>query len=207
MDFITSTLFDIFKNVISNRFDGYLFGEKLSQDMPAAATIFEKEEPSRPIEPKEQDRLFKSFDAVYDLSKILPLVEKPIVHLLFERDPSTHYRLPAYVLESSETGEWYVFSRGRLAFEGSGGGMHNAEEVMKVLRDKQTRITAWVMPNSRLDGLESGHTLWPTVKSECVPLLAVLNKDYEWSGILSKFYALRNKEEAPKELRAKDANE
>ena len=189
MDPTASFLWDIFKNGLGNRADAFFFGKNEPEPKPP-----EVEEVPAPEKLDEKvtakARRFKTFDAVYDLEKILSYVDAPIVHLLIEDSPSSAYNLPGYVLESGSTGEWFVFSRGRLALQGSGGGRNNTEGVFSLLSAKKTTIGAWVVEKKLLDLFENGQALWPEVKQEAVPLLAFLSEEYSWSEIQKQFRAL-----------------
>lgn len=187
MDPIAAFLWDIFKNVLGNRADAFFFGKK--QDVPPTSLL---ENPPKPdvVPDLVPPRRFKTFDAVYDLENILSYVEDPVVYLLVEDSPSTAYNLPCYVLESASTGEWFVFRRGRLALQGSGGGHQNIEGVFLLLSNKKAKIGAWVANKKQLDQFESGQVLWPKVKEQSVPLLAFLSDAYSWSEIRNKFREL-----------------
>jgi hypothetical protein len=192
MDPIATFLWDIFKNVLGNRADAFFFGKEEGE-----SELLEPEQTPAPEKQVESvaatGRRFKTFDAVYDLEKILSYVDAPIVHLLIEDSPSTAYNLPGYVLESRSTGEWFVFSRGRLALQGCGGGHNNTESVFSMLSDKKTTIGAWVVDKKLLDLFENGQALWPDVKRQAVPLLAFLSEEYSWSEIQNQFHALSAK--------------
>lgn len=194
----TAFLFDLFKNILSSRMDHVLFGRKAESppeegDTPLleGAAI----EPTLPV----AARRFRTFDATDSLVSILRLVEGPIVHLLVEDRPSTHYRLPGYVLESTVTGEWYVFSRGRLALEGTGGGANNMRDVSALLRERGVRIVGWVIDQADMDALEGGRMLWPEARATLVPLLSFLSNDdeWEWRPIRDRFAEEVNRKRRP----------
>lgn len=186
MDPIASFLWDILKNVLGNRADAFLFAKNEREpEPPAVNEIQAPEKPDEKVTPKA--RRFNVFDAVYDLEKILPHVRTPIVHLLIEDSPSSAYHLLGYVLESGVTGEWFLFSRGRLALQGDGGGKNNTDGVISRLEEKQATIGAWVVEKERLDLFEQGQALWPEVKQQAVPLLAFLSEEYSWSQIQQRF--------------------
>ncbi|MBO1539937.1 hypothetical protein [Pseudomonas sp. OA65] len=189
MDPFSSLLWDIFKNVLGNRVDALIFGKQKNEPQPGASgqTTERKEIVEAPL---VKPRRFKTFDAVYDLEKLLAYVDNPIVYLLVEDSPSSAYNLPSYVLESGNTGEWFVFTRGRLALQGSGGGHQNTKGVFEILLQKKTKIGAWVVEKTLLDQLDNGQALWPEVKQLSVPLLAVLSEEYSWSEIQRQFEAL-----------------
>jgi len=186
LDFVIGTLWDIAKNVLGNRVDAALFPAKeaLQASSSSAQSVPVAEAQQRPLP------LFKTFDAVDDLAQIVNFVEKPALHLLVEDAPSTHYNLAAIVLESQTTGQWYLFSRGRVALQGSGGGKHNLDAVLDRLRSRSAGIAAWVVDKTLLDTFESGHILWGAVRPNMVPLLSYLSKDHSWSEIQRRFVEL-----------------
>lgn len=186
MEPITSVLWDVFKNVLGNRVDAFLFGEAKS----VASGKGEDEADEIYDNSPRANRRFKTFDAIYDLQKILEYVDNPIVYLLVEDSPTTAYNLPCYVIESATTHEWFVFSRGRLALQGNGGGHNNIEEVFSTLLAKKAKIGAWVASKHLLDRLELGQQLWPDIKHQSVPLLAYLSEEYSWPEIQNQFRKL-----------------
>lgn len=191
MEPITVFLWNVFQNVLGNRVDAYLFDRKgtVEPAMPSSGQSQPKlltEEGS--IEPTAQRR-FETFDARNDIEHLLTYVEQPLVHLLVEDQPSTAYNLPGYVLESKVTGEWFVFSRGRLSLEGDGGGHRNMRGVTELLREKQTKIVGWVIQKKDMDRLEGGVLLWPEAKRDLVPLLSYRVEDdaWKWASIKHQF--------------------
>jgi hypothetical protein len=126
---------------------------------------------------------FRTFDAWNDLSPLLATVKDPLLSVLIEDAPSTHYRLASLVLESRTTGEWFVFSRGRMSFEGTGGGLRNSRDILANVRLAGVAVGVWVLPQSTLNDLDNGYELWPAVRTHAVPLLAVIRSDYSWSEI------------------------
>lgn len=180
---VTGFLWDIFKNVLSNRVDESIFGPSRTVAAPEHEHFSEEESEEK----SESSRRFITFDARYDIEKFVGFVQDPIVHLLIEECPSTHYNLPAYVLESQKTGEWFVFSRGRLALQGTGGGHQNMESVVSILRSKETGIVGWVIASSEMDRLEGGEATWPSIKPSLIPLLSYSSDDSVWLGIKRQF--------------------
>ena len=47
-----------------------------------------------------KERKFRTFDARYGIPTALDDIEKPLVSILIEQNPSTHYNLPCVVIES-----------------------------------------------------------------------------------------------------------
>jgi hypothetical protein len=188
MDPISTLFWNVFQNVLGNRVDAYLFGAKNAAEPPA---LDHDERPPEPANDEDADppampRRFEIFDARYDIERLLAYVEQPVVHLLVEDQPSTAYNLPGYVLESKTTGEWFVFSRGRLALEGTGGGYQNMESVTEILRAKETKIVGWVIRNGDMDRLEDGRLLWPEARRDLIPLLSYRVEDDRWKWVAIK---------------------
>jgi hypothetical protein len=198
---VTSFLWNIFTNILSNRLDEAVFGDG-REGLPS------REDESGPFPEQHaastSSRRFRTFDARYDIERFVLIVQEPIVHLLVEESPSTHYNLPAYVLESQRTGEWFVFSRGRIALQGTGGGRNNMDSVVEILRSKETQIVGWVVASRDLDALEGGFVTWPTVKSDIIPLLSYHSDRHEWSEIKRRFKAYFGEEPPNNSLKRTD---
>jgi hypothetical protein len=195
----TSFLIDLFKNILSSRMDHLLFGRRSEEQGSDAEVvpIIAEESPAR--NPPAGVRRFRTFDATDSLESILRMVEGPVVHLLVEDKPSTHYRLPGYVLESTVTGEWYVFARGRLALEGVGGGATNMRGVSDLLRERGVRIVGWVIAQADMDALEGGRMVWHEARNTLVPLLSFVSNDdeWEWRPIRDRFAEVVNAKRKP----------
>jgi hypothetical protein len=112
MDLINSFFLNVFQNIVGNRVDTYFFGGKNTAEPPALNHNERQPELSVDVDNGglATQRRFETFDARYDIERLLAYVEQPVVHLLVEDLPSTAYNLPGYVLESKATGEWFVFS-------------------------------------------------------------------------------------------------
>ncbi|WAG21496.1 hypothetical protein DX980_07840 [Burkholderia gladioli] len=141
------------------------------------------EEPTEYSQNANRPRKFKTFDAWNDLDNLLKIVKEPLISILIEDQPSTHYRLPSLVLESRVSGEWYVFCRGRMSFEGNGGGIRNSEVILDRLKAANVSVGVWVLDQALLDQLDSGYELWPAIRSQAVPFLAAASNDYSWAEI------------------------
>jgi len=129
--------------------------------------------------------LFKTYDAWSDLTKLLEVAQKPLISILIESQPSTFYRLATVILESKESREWFVFSRGRLSFEGTGGGINNSKDIINMLKEKNIPIGVWVADRADVDNLDNGLAFWPEVRKHVVPLRAVNDTDGSWGEIIS----------------------
>ncbi|MEX8626578.1 hypothetical protein AB8D53_26890 [Salmonella enterica] len=126
---------------------------------------------------------FKTFDVWSDLDKLLKVVKEPKISVLIEEQPSTYYRLPSLVLESRITEEWYVFPRGRISFEGNGGGIQNAEVIFNQLKEENVSVGVWVIDQALLDRLDNGQEFWPAIRLQIVPFLAAPSSEYSWTEI------------------------
>lgn len=153
-------------------------------DRSAAQEHLDANQEFEDVVPKETGLAkFKTFDAWTDLSKFLAAVKEPIISVLIEDEPSTFYRLPAIVLESRLTGEWFVFSRGRMSFQGDGGGMRNSQAILDQVKRAGAAIGVWVLPQKLMSELDNGYETWGNIKPHAIPLLARVAQDYSWSEI------------------------
>jgi len=126
---------------------------------------------------------FRTFDVLHDLQRLAEMIEEPVIHILIEDKPSTAYRLPSLVLECRQKGEWYVFSRGRMSFEGTHGGWKNSVGVIAFLREMQIPIAAWIVDTSELVALDDGQLMWLEIKPRLVPLVAAPSNEFDWKTI------------------------
>ena len=109
---------------------------------------------------------------------MLNLIKQPIVHFVVEDIPTTAWHLPVVVVEDSVTKEWYVFSKGNLAFEGCGGGLAQTQILFKKLLERKIPFSAWVLERAGSDKLSQGCRMWPELKSKCIPILAYKKNEY-----------------------------
>jgi hypothetical protein len=158
--------------------------EPKGQESPELMELPELEERREDV-PKKIRR-FKTFDAYHDLIPILSSIDSPVASLLIERSPSTHYNLVSLVLESNATREWYVFDRGRMALQGTGGGHQNSKLIIDTLKTKKINIGVWVYDNDYVDGLENGFVLWPDIKEKGVPLRCIVADEASWNTIINQ---------------------
>jgi len=142
---------------------------------------------------KEDKRQFQTFDIFHDIDEILSDIENPIGHLIIEKEPSTFYRLTCFVLESTVTGEWYVFRRGRMSFESTHGGWLQTQSLLDKLKNKKVLITLWSIDNEILNKFEKGLILWSEVKNKLIPLRASLNNSDEWECLKNRAQELVKK--------------
>lgn len=135
--------------------------------------VFETFAPEASIAEQARERRFRTFDLCFDLPSILSLLKSPRAFVLIEDRPSTAYCLPLVVLADEASTEWYVFRRGRIAFEGCGGGMSNSKAIFGHLRANGVSLSAWVLPRSSADDLEIGFVTWPQVREQAIPVASV----------------------------------
>ena len=128
-------------------------------------------------------RLFRSLDVARDLEEVLSHVTKPIAHIIIETEPSTFWNLVCMVIESNTSGEWYVFERGRMAVQGTGGGPRQTEIALSHLKKAEAEIVIWSSPTAILDELEAGGLLWFEVKKLLVPLFSSTVETESWDSI------------------------
>ena len=143
----------------------------------------ESEAPTVPYEEIVQNRKFEVFDVYLDMEQMLPLIKEPVAHILVETSPSNFYNLACLVVESKLTSEWYVFKRGRIALQGSGGGAAQTRIALEALRKSGASVSAWAIDKETIDQLEHGIILWPSVKTGIVPLMASVSKEQGWKLI------------------------
>lgn len=130
---------------------------------------------------------FKTFDIFHEFDELLPLVKDPVVHIVVEDKPSTAWHLPLVVLEDKTTKEWYIFSKGRMAFEGSGGGFLQSGILFKKLIDNKVPFTAWVLDYILTEKLSQGCRMWPEFRGHCIPLL-IYNKNKTFTDYIRKTF-------------------
>lgn len=130
---------------------------------------------------------YRTFDIVRDLYDIIALIKSPMVHIVIEDKPSSAWHLPLVVVEDIESKEWYVFSKGRMAFEGSGGGMANSKSLLQYLVNNKIRFAGWVLDYVSSEKLSQGCTAWPTLRDKCLPLIAYNENQYFTKYVVEVF--------------------
>ena len=130
-----------------------------------------------------QIRRFNSYDVFRDLEDILQFVADPIAHIVVENTPSSFYNLAALVVEDRATGIWFVFNRGRMAFQGTGGGAQQTERAVNIFKSHHIPVAPWVLDKSKLDHFESGFILWSDVKGCLIPLISAIESSEDWKWI------------------------
>ncbi len=157
-------------NAISEFFKGAFQPATLDSNAQESETpnLIEAQAPTKETQPEPK---FQTLQALTDFEKILSMVKTPVVHFVIEETPSTAWHLPVVVMESSVTGEWYVFRKGNLAFEGVAG-RSNAMSLTRSLVEKGISIGSWFTDQASSDLLSEGRVLWPELKPRCIPAMA-----------------------------------
>ena len=130
---------------------------------------------------KSEKSRFISFDQ-NKIFEHIPSFEEPIIHFLFESEPSTAYHLPAIILGCIKTKKWHVYKRGRAAAEGVGGGWKNFQDYVRFFKEKNIDCSLWQVEQNLLDELENGLKSWPEISSSKIPLSAT-----ELSHLIDRF--------------------
>lgn len=140
-----------------------------------------------PQSPVQIKRLFQTFHIKSGFEAVLNAAIDPVVHVILEDKPTTFYHLAVLVVESRTTGEWYVSSKGEMAFEGTGGGIYVAEKVAALCSVRRIPVVGWVCSQSASNSLAHGEVLWPQVRSELIPLVAYAGSDSFVKYIVSRY--------------------
>ncbi len=138
---------------------------------------------SSPSQVEKKVKLFEVYDVFRDLEKILLYVQRPCAHIIVEVTPSTFYHLAALVVEDRDTGIWFAFNRGRMSFQGVGGGARQADRAVAILKNASIPVAPWTVSQEILDELENGYRLWPSVKNQLVPLVSSCLDEAKWPWI------------------------
>ncbi|HAS6309240.1 TPA: hypothetical protein I7213_21335 [Vibrio vulnificus] len=135
-------------------------------------------------------KLFETFHIKNGFKDILLYVEKPVVHAIVEDSPTTHYHIITLVIECQKTGEWFVSQKGEMAFEGGGGGIRVAQNVIELCAERRVKVTPWVLDVEKAELLSSGRLLWHDVKQELIPLLTYAKSEYFINRIAKRYREL-----------------
>lgn len=111
-----------------------LLANKLSSISNTNTQPVEIEENSKTVTNKQA--LFTVYDVYHDLEEMLEYVTTPVAHIIVENSPSSAYNLTTLVIEDKNTGIWFVFSRGRMAFQGTGGGSKQTDRAVNIFRTR-----------------------------------------------------------------------
>jgi hypothetical protein len=132
---------------------------------------------------KKSIRLFKTYDIYHDFDEVFKYTGDSIAHILVEIKPSNFYNLTSIVMVSKTTEEWFVFNRGRTAFQGTGGGISQSKEMVKKFKSNNILVVAWAIEQDLLNDFENGIVVWQEVKQHLVPLMSAIAEQPEWASI------------------------
>lgn len=135
---------------------------------------------------------YRTFDIINDLYDVVDLIQSPMVHIVIEDKPSSAWHLPLVVVEDIDSKEWYVFSKGRMAFEGSGGGLENSKNLLQFLIKNKIRFSGWVLDYVKSEKLSQGCSTWPALRDDCLPLISYNKNQYFTKYIVEAFGELSN---------------
>lgn len=130
---------------------------------------------------------FRTFDIAHDLDDVTSLMRQPVVHIVLEDKPTTAWHLALVVAEDAVTSEWYVFRKGRLAFEGTGGGLHQSKTLFKKLLERGIPFAGWVVDQVSSEKLSQGCQPWPRIREHCLPILAFEKNEYFQQYVLGAY--------------------
>lgn len=132
-------------------------------------------------------RRFRTFDIAYDLEDVISLMRQPVVHIVLEDKPTTAWHLALVVAEDMTTSEWYVFRKGLLAFEGTGGGLYQSKALFTKLLKKRIPFAGWVVDQVSSEKLSQGCQPWPRIREQCIPILAFEKNEYFQKYVLGVY--------------------
>ncbi|MBU3823225.1 MAG: hypothetical protein H9917_00150 [Candidatus Oceanisphaera merdipullorum] len=135
---------------------------------------------------------YRTFDIVNDLYDVIRLIKSPMLHIVIEDKPSSAWHLPLVVVEDIDSREWYVFSKGRMAFEGTGGGLANSKDLLKFLIENKIRFSGWVLDYANSEKLSQGCLTWPALRDKCLPLISYNKNQYFSKYVTEVFGKLSN---------------
>lgn len=143
-----------------------------------------------PDEVIKKKRIFQTFHIKSGLEAVLDATIEPVVHIVLEDTPTSFHHLVVLVVESRVTGEWFVSSKGEMAFEGTGGGVRVSQLVSRLCSARRIPLAGWVCTQSASDSLSSGEILWPHLRPELVPLVAYSGGEHFLKNIASRYKEL-----------------
>lgn len=126
----------------------------------------------------EYIKRYRTFDVQNEFDDVVELLSNPLIYIVIEDEPSTAWRLPVIIAEDQTTEEWYVFSKGRIAFEGTGGGLSQAKSFLRKVINKNIPFSAWVLGQAMTEKLSQGCRPWTEVKAKCIPALSAVQGTY-----------------------------
>jgi len=168
----------VFSSWLANRLERKSIPEKNEEFKNEKSKTNEKISEIKPAK-----KLFQVYDVYRDLGKILKYIDNPCAHIIVENEPSSFYHLASLVIEDLNTGVWFVFNRGRMSFQGTGGGAQQTELAVSILKNAKVPVAPWVTSKVILDDFEKGYILWQKVKCELIPLVSSILDETKWPWI------------------------
>lgn len=185
IEFIAGAIQGVAGNLLTRVLDAF-WGRATANTPPEASSPLIPDEPNNEDIPRAPRR-FQTFHIKSGFESVLSATPDAVVHVVIEDKPTTAWHLAILVVESRSTGEWYVSGKGEMAFEGGGGGVAVSKRVASICSNRRITVAGWVCPRAISDKLSRGEVLWPTVKTELVPLISYAESDYFAKYIASRF--------------------
>lgn len=160
----------VFANLVTERLNR--LSERWNSSESELAPEEEEALSSKPC--KEQRPRSRDF-SIDVLEEFLDIVRDPVIHIVMESEPSTFYFTVATILESSATGEWYVFGIGQLALQGMGGGHKRFEQLLRIIQRRNPPVAIWCSSNIDMEAIEEGEITWLELKPRLAPFLSVIH--------------------------------
>ncbi|WBA07762.1 hypothetical protein [Salinivibrio kushneri] len=188
-DFVCGVATGVTGNLATKLIEAFWGSNKLNSEPPEPSNDEQQFDDS--LHSAEQHpKIFETFHIKNGFKDILNYVEKPVVHAIVEDSPTTHYHLITLVVECQNTGEWFVSQKGEMAFEGGGGGIRVARNVIELCAERRVKVTPWVLNDEKAELLSSGRLLWHDVKQELIPLLTYAKSEYFINRIARRYREL-----------------
>jgi len=174
-NFLTSVL----SSLVTERLKNFSKQWYAREDEPAAWEI--DASISKPC--KNEHLKSRSFSIDF-LEDFFDFIREPVLHVILESDTTSFYFTVAVIMESSITGEWYVFGIGQLAVQGMGGGSRRFEQLLDVIRKRDPSVAIWCCSNVDMTAIEEGKITWLDLKSRLIPLLSAIRNFSEFKEVL-----------------------
>ncbi|HAS6444324.1 TPA: hypothetical protein GRR81_25030 [Vibrio parahaemolyticus] len=188
-DFVSGVATGVAGNLATKLIEAFWGSNKLNSEPPEPSND-EKQSDDSLHSAEQHPKLFETFHIKNGFKDILNYVDKPVVHAIVEDSPTTHYHLITLVIECQSTGEWFVSQKGEMAFEGGGGGIRVARNVIELCAERRVKVTPWVLNDEKAELLSSGRLLWHDVKQELIPLLTYAKSEYFINCIAKRYREL-----------------
>ncbi|KIE20939.1 hypothetical protein SE23_09095 [Vibrio sinaloensis] len=188
-DFVSGVATGVAGNLATKLIEAFWGSNKLNSEPPEPSNDEEQYDDSL-HSAEHHPKLFETFHIKNGFKDILNYVDQPVVHAIVEDSPTTHYHLITLVIECQNTGEWFVSQKGEMAFEGGGGGIRVARNVIELCAERRVKVTPWVLNDEKAELLSSGRLLWHDVKQELIPLLTYAKSEYFINRIAKRYREL-----------------